>query len=443
MKRGIIQTTNDYSQLLYSLFVGLLAGVIGSGFRIALDHIKIWRELLYQITSTGSYLHYGMIIGITIIAVVTSVFLVKKYAHEAGGSGVQEIEGALDGLLQVRWQRILPIKFLSSLFSLGSGMTLGKEGPTIQISACLGKMIQEKFKLSEDAGHILLAAGAAAGLAAAFNAPFASLIFIMEEMRSQFKYSFHSFQCIIIAVIASDIVVRILCNQGPIIEMHIFNSPQLSTLYLFPVLGIIIGIMGLCFNKSVLFTLNKFSQIPSKYSFLPAILIAIIISITGMLCYNMIGGGYLLFHDLFYESLAFNDVLIHLIVRFILIILCYSSGVAGGIFVPMLTLGALSGTLFGMQIQCIMPALELSPEVFALCGMAAIFASTIRAPVTGIVLVIEMTNNTNIMLPLMLTASVSALTTTLLGNRPIYTSLLKRKLLLLKMEKKMICLSSD
>lgn len=287
----------NYSLLAYALLVGLCAGIAGSGFRILLDYVKEWRKIFYQVASAGSYPEWCMIIGFTILGVVISILLVKKYAPEAGGSGVQEIEGALDGLLPVRWKRVLPVKFFGSILSLGGGLTLGKEGPTIQISACLGKMIQEKFNLSEYAGHILLAAGAAAGLAAAFNAPFASLIFIMEEMRSQFKYSFHSFQCIIIAVVASDLVVRVLCDQGPIIKMHIFDSPQLSTLYLFPILGILVGILGLCFNKSVLFTLDSFSKIPSKYSLMPAVGIALIISITGILCYNMIGGGYLLFHD--------------------------------------------------------------------------------------------------------------------------------------------------
>jgi len=120
------------------------------------------------------------------VLVSISLILVRRFAPEAGGSGIQEIEGALDGVRPLRWARVLCVKFGAGLLSLGSGMVMGREGPTVQMAGALGEMLRERFRLSADHGRILVAAGAGAGLTAAFNAPLAGMLFVIEEMRPHF-----------------------------------------------------------------------------------------------------------------------------------------------------------------------------------------------------------------------------------------------------------------
>jgi len=151
--------------------VGLIVGLVGSIFRIVLNYIEIFRDSLYKNASNLGFLGWIIPILFAIIGISIALFLVRKFAPETSGSGVQEIEGALDGIRPIRWKRVLPIKFFASLFSLGSGLLLGREGPTIQIGANIGKMIKDALGKSDTEDNPLISAGAAAGLASAFNAP--------------------------------------------------------------------------------------------------------------------------------------------------------------------------------------------------------------------------------------------------------------------------------
>lgn len=180
-------------------------------------------------------------------------FLVRKYAPEAGGSGIPEIEGALEDQRPVRWWRVLPVKFFGGLGTLGGGMVLGREGPTVQIGGNIGRMVLDIFRLKGDeARHTLLATGAAAGLAAAFNAPLAGILFIIEEMRPQFRYTLISIKAVFIGVIMSTIMYRIFNHEVALIDVGKLSDAPLNTLWLYLILGIIFGIFGPIFNKWVL-----------------------------------------------------------------------------------------------------------------------------------------------------------------------------------------------
>jgi len=188
-----------------------------------------------------------------------------------------------------------------------------------------------------------------------------------------------------------------------------------------------LGIIGYCYNK-LLLLISGFMQRNSFKPFLVALAFGIILTAAGLFSTDMIGSGYETIHKALNQSFTFPFLLILFAIRFLLSILSYSSGVPGGIFAPLLTLGVIIGMITGLFFQHFFPEVITDPGIFAVAGMAGIFASTVRAPLTGLVLAVEMTSNYQLILPLVLTTAMSAVITTVLGNKPIYSSLLERLL---------------
>ena len=422
------ENNKNFKLLFYALLIGIIVGLVGAIFRIILSYIEIFRVNLYENAGNSGFMSWLWPILFAITGISIALYLVRKFAPEASGSGVQEIEGALDGLRPMRWKKVLPIKFIASLFSLGSGLLLGREGPTIQLGANIGKMVKDTLGKSEIESNSLISTGAAAGLASAFNAPFAGIIFVIEEMHGQFKFNFYSVAAIMIGAGTADFIVRVLVNSKPVLEIMIFPSPNIFGLWIFIILGLLCSIIGYVYNKLLVISLDlfKFSfKIPIIYT---GITVGLIIAIIGMFFPNLIGGGYDIITKGVGNSFTLSFLLFLFIARLLLSIFSYSTGAPGGIFLPMLTLGVIFGMFFGTIMQQFFPDLISHPGIYAIAGMAGIFSATVRAPLTGLVLAIEMTSNYELILPLIVTTVIASVFTALLGNEPIYTTLLKRTL---------------
>ena len=429
------ENNKNFKLLFYALLIGIIVGLVGAIFRITLSYIEIFRVNLYENAGNSGFMSWLWPILFAITGISIALYLVRKFAPEASGSGVQEIEGALDGLRPMRWKRVLPIKFIASLFSLGSGLLLGREGPTIQLGANIGKMVKDTLGKSDIESNSLISTGAAAGLASAFNAPFAGIIFVIEEMHGQFKFNFYSVAAIMIGAGTADFIVRVLVNSKPVLEIMIFPSPNIFGLWIFIILGLLCSIIGYVYNKLLVISLDlfKFSfKIPIIYT---GITVGLIIAVIGMFFPNLIGGGYDIITKGVGNSFTLSFLLFLFIARLLLSIFSYSTGAPGGIFLPMLTLGVIFGMLFGTSMQHYFPDLISHPGVYAIAGMAGIFSATVRAPLTGLVLAVEMTSNYELILPLIVTTVIASVFTALLGNEPIYTTLLKRTLENSKQEK--------
>ena len=422
------ENNKNFKPLFYALLIGIIVGLVGAIFRIILDYIENFRVTLYENAGNSGLMSWVWPVLFAITGISIALYLVRRFAPETSGSGVQEIEGALDGLRPMRWKRVLPIKFIASLFSLGSGLLLGREGPTIQLGANIGKMVKDTLGKSDIESNSLVSAGAAAGLSSAFNAPFAGIIFVIEEMHGQFKFNFYSVAAIMIGAGTADFIVRVLVNSKPVLEIMIFPSPDIFGLWIFIILGLLCSIIGYVYNKLLVISLDlfKFSfKIPIIYT---GITVGLIIAVIGMFFPNLIGGGYDLITKGVGNSFTLSFLLLLFIARLLLSIFSYSTGAPGGIFLPMLTLGVIFGMLFGTSMQHYFPDLISHPGVYAIAGMAGIFSATVRAPLTGLVLAIEMTSNYELILPLIVTTVIASVFTALLGNEPIYTTLLKRTL---------------
>lgn len=429
-KRFLEAQIQNIPMFFWALVVGSLAGFVGGIFRIFLVAIGRWREAL--VAWDQPFLSGLFSITFSAVFVFVAILLVRKFAPEAGGSGVQEIEGALDDARPVRWKRVLPVKFIGGLFSLGGGLVMGREGPTIQMGGNIGQMIGEWCKVSKDEIHTLVAAGAGAGLSAAFNAPLAGILFVIEEMRPHFKYNFLSFHAVLIASVVSDIVVRMLTSQGPVIAMSDFPSPPLSSLWLFLIFGPLFGLFGFVFNRLLVGTLDFFTKLRGSSYVLTGLYVGGFIGFVGWLFPDTIGGGYHVIPQALGMSIPVASLLILFVARYGTTVLSYGSGAPGGIFAPMMALGTLFGMWFGHLAHGWFPGLIAHPGIFAVAGMGALFSATVRAPLTGIALAIEMTGNYGQILPLIVTCLGASIVAHGLGGRPIYTVLLQRTLDLAK-----------
>jgi CIC family chloride channel protein len=407
---------------------GLLVGGLAAAFRILVEALDERRGALFEALAPMPVLGWlgpMLLVGAALLAAAE---LVRRFAPEAGGSGIQEIEGALAGQRPLRWQRVLPVKFLGAVAALGSGAVLGREGPTVHMGGAMGALIGDRIGLGDDGRHVLVAAGATAGLAAAFNAPLAGILFVIEEMRPHFRYRFASVEAVLVAAAVSVAVVRLATSQVPVIDMPVFPPPPLAALWLFPFFGALFGVFGVAFNRLLLGTLNGIDRLPARAHRLAPFVIGAGLGALAFLLPDAVGGGYDAIGDALVGRVAGGLLLALFAIRFAATLLSYGSGAPGGIFAPMLALGTLVGMWFGSSAHNLLPAMLPHPGVFAVAGMAAFFAATVRAPLTGIALAVEMTGDFGQILPLILTCVGATAVARALGGRPIYALLLERTL---------------
>jgi len=420
----------EYGPLRIFAWAGLVgagAGLVGALFRVLLRGLAEAR-LVALGPSRPRALSLALSIGSTALMTSAALFLVRRYAPEASGSGVQEIEGALEGLRPLRWQRVLPVKFLSGLLALGGGMVLGRAGPTIQRGGNLGKMVADLGRLPLTVERTLVAAGAGAGLAAAFNAPLAGVLLVLEEMRPQFKYTFISVQAVVIACAMADIAVRAITGQGPAISILTFPAPPIASLWLFPIFGAVFGVVGLAFARVLVWTLDRFAGLTGWAERAAGPIVGATIGLLAWRSPAMAGGGDELIPSILAIPMAASSLLLLFAVRFGTGAVSYGCGAPGGIFAPMLALGTLLGMAYGHSVHSLFPHLINDPGVFAVVGMGALFTATVRAPITGVALAIEITGNYEQILPLLLGCAAATIAAELLGGEPVYSVLLKRTL---------------
>lgn len=418
--------------LLLAALVGILTGWVGVAFdravkavlQLRLDGIARFSDHLL-LTIAAAFFTSALLGG-------CGYFLVRRFAPEAGGSGIPEIEGALEELRPVRWWRVLPVKFIGGMGALGSGMVLGREGPTVQIGGNIGGLCLDLFRVRDsESRHTLLATGAAAGLSAAFNAPLAGILFIIEEMRPQFRYSLISIKAVFVGVIAASIVFRICNGNEAIINIGQLRDAPTNTLWLYLLLGILFGGCGVAFNLLIFIAQDRFQQLHqgrTRAWVLWGSVLAGLCGVLGLALPQAVSGGITLIPDFsfgHYSALALFGLFA---LRTLVTICCFSSGAPGGIFAPMLTLGTLLGTCFGQLCMHWFPDYQLEAATFAVAGMGALFAASVRAPLTGIVLVLEMTNNYQLILPMIITCLGATLAAQFFGGKPLYSSILARTL---------------
>ena len=341
------------------------------------------------------------------------------------GSGIPQVKGVLLGEMKMRWLRVLLAKVFGGILAIGLGMSLGREGPSVQIGACVGQGISELRHKPRTVERLYLTAGAGAGLAAAFNAPLAGVIFCLEELAKSFSPLV--LMATIAATLSATVVTQIAFGGAPVFHFPAFPVLPLESLWLMGLLGILIGVLGILFNRGLFAALDLYGRFPGSGLARP--LLPLLVG-TGLMFIapEVLGGGSRLVDTLVQQPFLWSTLLLFLALKYLYTMLCFGSGVPGGIFLPMLVLGAIGGALFARFVE----AFQLAPPEYAanfiVFGMAGCFAAVVRSPVTGSILVMEMTGSFQHLFALIFVSLAAYLAADFLKGQPVYDALLLRSL---------------
>ena len=409
-----------------ALVVGLVAGLIASLFRTALYYSEVGRIGWIQRLSPAWGLAAALACGA--VGSGAGLWLVRRFSPETAGSGIPQLKSVVMGAEHLRWKRVLPVKFLAGSAGIGGGLTLGREGPTVQMGGATGLMVSTWFRVKQGEGErkALISAGAAAGLAAAFNAPLAGLIFVLEELNGSFTPVV--FVASFLAAVTADVVCRVVTGETPVFMLHGAPAPSLHALPVAAILGVVTGIGGVLFNRSLLASLDLFDRLRRWPPFAVGAAAGLVVGLAAWIYPGMSGSGAILSERALSGEIAIRWVLLLLAGRFFLTMVSYGSGAAGGIFAPLLVLGSLGGLAVGALAHAVAPGWAEYPQTFAVIGMGALFTAIVRAPLTGIVLMIELTGKYDFMLPLLVSCFAAYGIAEALGDTPIYEALRERAL---------------
>jgi CIC family chloride channel protein len=407
---------------LLAFAVGGTSGLVGAVFRLVLERSDRFRGSVIDWAHGKEIAGFALVIGISAITTGLASWLVRRLAPGAKGSGIPDVEAVLRDEQPAPPLILIPVKFLGGVLAMGAGLALGREGPTVQMGAGIGHFLATAFRLNQDDVKALLAAGAGAGLATAFSAPVAGAVFVLEELVRRFDPRITiTTLCASGSAIA---VARLLLGNGPDFQLEPLPYSRFGTVPIFLVLGAVTGLMGVAYNHMLLGTLAGAERLGRWLS--RDVRAATVGAAVGLLAWfgpGLVGGGDAITQRTLAGGESMMVVGTVFLVRFGLGPLSYAAGTPGGLFAPMLVLGAQSGFVLGTLFCRWFPYLAERPAAFALVGMAAFFTAVVRAPVTGIILVTEMTGCFTLLLPMLLACFAAMTVPTLLGDPPIYDSL--------------------
>lgn len=405
-----------------ALIVGAAAGVIGAVFRLALEYAEHLRERLIGWSHDHRMLGLAALIGVCAAAAALAAWMVRRFSPLASGSGIPHVEAVLRRDLPQAPARLIPVKFLGGVLAIGSGMALGREGPSVQMGASAAHLLGRIFRRGIDDCLTLAAAGAGAGLATAFNAPIAGAVFVLEELVRRFdtRITIATFGASAGAIAVS----RAIIGGEADFTVHIIPQQSPWATIIAVVLGLGMGVLGVLYNKAILGALAGTARLKRVPVECIAALIGAGIGVLAWSSPGLVGGGDALTQKILSGGVASAGVLALVLgVRFVLGPVSYAARTPGGLFAPMLVLGAAGGMLFGLGAARVCPSIAPDPIVMAVVGMAAFFTAVVRAPVTGIVLVTEMTGCYHLFLPLLAASFAAMVVPTLLRDEPIYDAL--------------------
>lgn len=405
---------------------GLLIGVVGAGVRAGLSWMQVHHVQAIQWAKAWPWL--GWLLPVIIGAVGAGLArLLVRPVPLAGGSGVQDVEAIMRGEAEPPSLWVLPVKFFGGLLSIGTGLALGREGPTVQMGAAIGGFLARLFRCAKASMRDLQAALGGAGLAVAFNAPLGGAMFVFEEVAHAFRLRLTAVT--LIATAMAILVSRLILGGAPDFNVSIDNAGAHWQLLLYAVFGFALGLLGVLYNKLTVWGLEVFSAAGKWPPEVRAAIIGAVVGVVAWFAPDLVGGGDDISQKILNGGLPLAALLVIFVVRWLLGPLSYSAGTPGGLFAPLLLVGAASGALFATLSNQILPdACALSAVAFAVVGMTAFFTGVVRAPLTGIILISEMTATTTLMLPMVAACLCALLSASWVRGEPIYDTLRRRML---------------
>lgn len=409
--------------VLKGLLVGIVTAFIVVLYRFALSYAEIASFFVYDLIKTYKYL-----IPIWFLILIAIAFIVGKLIDKEpyiSGSGIPQVKGVMGGYLKNRPISIIINKFIGGTLAIIAGLSLGREGPSVQLGASTGDLLSKKFKSTRLERRLLMSSGATAGLSAAFNAPLSGVLFSIEEIYKYFS------PLVLLATITSAVIADFISKQffglDPVFSFADTSSIPLENYWLLLLLGVSLGIFGAFYNWLTMKTQSLYSKLKCSNS-IKLIIPFSLAGVLGLLFPVVLCGGHAIVEELTLNT-TISLLLLMLIAKFLFSIISFGSGAPGGIFFPLLIIGGTFGALFGyISINY----LGISSEFFnnfIILSMAGYFTAIVRAPITGIILITEMTGSFSHLLSLTIVSMISYITADLLRSAPIYDSLLGSLLL--------------
>lgn len=442
MAKGILRELHDINSLksrrkstvliFFCFLTGIVTGGVVASYRLLLDKIAYFRHDFFKDMSLGR-----VIIGMSIFILIGIAvqFMLSKYPM-ISGSGIPQVNGLLQKKVGFNWFPELICKFVGGVLAIGTGMSLGREGPSIHLGALIGDGINKLSKRASVEEKYLVTCGASAGLSAAFNAPLAGAIFALEELHKFFSPLL--LICVLVASGAANYVSRTILKTG-ITFQHNFVLPD-GTSPLFAIVTtvifcVIMAVSGKAFGYFLVYFQKKYKGVKlNKYLKISCFMI--IAYLTAVFFREVTGGGHDLIENMFQADVPLKILFVILILKFFYSMLSYSTGFPGGIFLPMLVIGALVGKVYGVILVNYFSASNEFIVHFMLLGMAAYFTAVVKAPITGIILILEMTGNFSYLFLLTITATITYILTEMMKMEPIYEVLFENMFAKSETEKK-------
>jgi H+/Cl- antiporter ClcA len=425
--RNLLKHWHDFRLKLF--FEGILAGAFAGVVVVCFRYVLAWtdprRDNLFAFLRSSAFGWTALwFFALIVIGVILSWLI--KIAPMSTGSGIPQVKGILAGLLQAaNWIKIIAAKFVGGLLGIGAGLALGREGPSVQLGAAAAQGISRILKRPALEEKYLITSGAGAGLAAAFNAPLAGVVFALEELHKNFSPVVLA--TTVAAAVTADVVTRYVLGQAPVFSFH--NIPLMPFhYYLYVViLGLIVGASGVLYNSGLVKFQMFYEKLPRwlPSGLKPAIPL-VAAGLLGFFLPQALSGGDRLINSLQQVHYAVYVLLIILAVKFLFTLLCYGTGVPGGIFMPLLAIGAVTGNVFGSVVARYLNVDPIYISNFIILAMAAHFSAIVKAPITGSILILEMTGSFEQLLPLIAVSMSAYIASDLLEGKPIYDVLLSR-----------------
>lgn len=404
------------------VMVGIFAGLMVCLYRFLLygsEHVL--RDYLTIIHGNVLYI---ILFFIALAVMGLLVDFLTKWEVDSAGSGIPQVYAEVKGHMEANWAKVLFSKIVSGVLTALGGLSLGPEGPSVQIGGMAGKGIAKLFKGSKTDELRLILVGSAVGITAAFNAPLAGVLFVLEEINHGFDKTLVFIA--LVSAIVSDFISKVIFGQSTALTFPIHNIP-LESYWLLVVLGVVIGLLGYVYNIGMI----KSSDIVNRLnipSWLKFVLVFMVSGVVALTIPEISDGGHFMMDMLGIAMPSLGVLVLLLVMKYLFSMFSFSSGAPGGIFLPILVLGAYIGAVFGLIV---VPAFGFEQALvykFVVISMAGFFAATVRSPITGIVLIAEMCGSTESLVAMVIVSLIAYVVPTLLGNEPIYESLYDRLL---------------
>ncbi len=399
--------------LVLALVIGALTGLAVVAFILLTERMGMrlypvggapWRRLLFPVVGS---------LGIG--------YLLYRYFPGARGSGVPQTKAALfarEGRITLR--TVLG-KFFCTSATLASGIPLGREGPSVQIGAGIGSVLGRSLGLSTEQVKKLIPVGAAAAIAAAFNTPLAAVLFSLEEITGDLYAPVMG--AVVLASATAWVVLRVFLGNHPLFKVPQYQLVHPSEFAVYAVLGVAGGVVSAAFTRLLLGMRARFLQLPQKTVWFQPVAGGLLVGVMGWFVPQVLGVGYGFVGEALNGRMAFQLMALLVVLKLFAVTASYASGNAGGIFGPALFIGAMLGGTVGTVAHHLFPAYTATPGAYAIVGMGAVFAGIVRAPMTSVLMIFEMTQDYAVIVPLMIANLVSLFIASRLQRAPIYEAL--------------------